>query len=189
MVRMTKRLHPLPLSCMLRRKLLAFLEHAPRTFNAQWRLYTQFSSPVEISKRPSHGGHGQNLSERFRRLEKMILAKHGLNQIIIQAPRVSQQPTPSPATTLRKPPTPTTFRGLVIPEIPKAPEPDGGCAHPLTTASVLRSRRVLHVRLRRLCTRLISRITGRLQGCRGLRPCISHVYGRTIGTMARGYTP
>ncbi|KAI9459185.1 oxidoreductase-like protein [Lactarius psammicola] len=78
--------------------------------------------------RSSRGGHGQNLSERFRRLEKMVLAKHNLNQTITHAtPRVSQQPTLSLPTTSRRQPTPATFRGLVIPEIPKAPEPDECC--------------------------------------------------------------
>jgi len=108
---------------MLRRKLL---DHAPRTFNAQRRLYTQLLPPLETSKRPSRGGHGQNLSERFRRLEKMVLVKHNLNQTITHAPRVSQQPIPSLPTTMPKP-TPTTFRGLVIPEIPKEPESDECC--------------------------------------------------------------
>jgi len=171
-------------------RLVAFLGHAPRTFNAQRRLYTQLSSPVEISKRSSRGSHGQNLSERFRRLEK-ILAKHNLNQTIIHAtPQISQQPTLSlPTTSQRRQPTPATLRGLVIPEISKAPEPDGGCAHPLVTASFLRYHRVLHVWLRRLRVRFISRITGRLQNCCGLCPCLSYVYGCTHGTMAREYTP
>lgn len=95
---------------MLRRKLL---QHA-RTFHTH---------PVETPKRPARG---QNLSERFRRLEKMVLAKHNLNQTITQSPQVSQLPTLSLPTTSRQS-TQTTFRGLVIPEIPKAPEPDGGC--------------------------------------------------------------
>ncbi len=174
---------------MLGRKLVAFLEHAQRTLNAQRRLYTQLSSPVEIPKRSSRGSHGQNLSERFRRLEKMVLATHNLNQTIIHAPpRVSQRPTLSLPTTSRRQPTPATFRGLVIPETPKSPEPDGGCAHPLTTTSSRRYR-VLHVRLRRLRARFISRIIGRLQKCRGLCSCFSYVYGCTHGTMAREYTP
>ncbi|KAH9171058.1 hypothetical protein EDB89DRAFT_1973949 [Lactarius sanguifluus] len=110
---------------MLGRKLLAFLGHVP---HAQRRLHTHLSSPVEVSKRSSRGGHGRNLSERFRRLEKMVLAKHNLNQtIIIHKPRVSQQPTLSLPTTLPRRPTPTTFRGIVIPEIPKPPEPDECC--------------------------------------------------------------
>ena len=184
---MTKQLYRHPLSCMLGRRLLAFLEHAPRTFNAQRRLYTQLFPPVETSKRSSRGGHGQNLSERFRRLEKMAVAKHNLDQTIRLAPRVSQQPTLSLPTTSRKS-TPMTFRGLVIPEIPKAPEPDGGYAHPVTTASFLRSYRVLHVWLRRLRVRLIPRITRHLQNCCSLGPCLSYVSGRTRGTMAREYT-
>ncbi|KAH8993630.1 oxidoreductase-like protein [Lactarius hatsudake] len=112
---------------MLGRKLLAFLGHVPRTFNAQRRLYTQLSSPVEVSKRSSRGGHGRNLSERFRQLEKMVLAKHNLSQTIMHKPRVSQQPTLSLSTTLPRRPTPMTFRGIVIPEIPRPPEPDECC--------------------------------------------------------------
>lgn len=153
---------------MLRRKLL---QHA-RTFHTH---------PVETPKRPARG---QNLSERFRRLEKMVLAKHNLNQTITQSPQVSQPPTLSLPTTSRQS-TQTTFRGLVIPEIPKAPEPDGGRAHPATTASFLRTYyRVLHVWLRRLRVRFIPGVTGRLQDCGRLYPCLSHVHGRTRGTMA-----
>ena len=173
---------------MLGRRLLAFPKHAPRTSNAQRRLYTQPLPPVETSKHPSRGGHGQNLSERFQRLEKMVVAKHNLDQTIRHAPRISQQPTLSLPTTLRKS-TPMTFRGLIIPEIPKAPESDGGYAHPVTTTSFLHSYRVLHVWLRRLRVRFIPRITRRLQNCCSLGPCLSYVYGRTRGTMARKYTP
>ena len=174
---------------MLGRKLLAFLQHAPRTFYTQRRLYTQLLSPVETSKRPSRGGHGQNLSERFRRLERMVLAKHNLNQTITHAPQVSQQPTLSLPTTSRQL-TPTTFRGLVIPEIPKAPEPEGGCTHPLLLPLLfLRSYRVLHVWLRRLRVRFIPRIAGCLQNRCSLCSRLSCVQGRTHGTVAREYTP
>ncbi|KAI9432989.1 oxidoreductase-like protein [Lactarius indigo] len=110
---------------MLGRKLLAFLEYATTyTFNARRRLYTQLASPVEFPKRSRHG---QNLSDRFRRLEKMVLARHNLNQTIIHTPRVSQQPTLSLPTAFPRRPTPTTFRGIIIPEIPKPPEPDECC--------------------------------------------------------------
>jgi hypothetical protein len=167
---------------MLRRKLL---QHAQRTFNAQRTLYTQPFPPVETPKRPTRG---QNLSERFRRLEKMVMAKHNLNQTITHAPQLSQRPTLSVPTTSWQS-TPTTFRGLVIPEIPKAPEPDGGRAHPATAASFLRAYRVLHVWLRRLRVRLIPRISGQLQNCGRLRPRLAYVHGRTRGAMAREYTP
>ncbi|KAN0136848.1 Oxidoreductase-like protein, N-terminal domain containing protein [Lactarius tabidus] len=105
---------------MLRCKLL---QHAQRTFNAQRTLHAQLFPPVENPKRPTRS---QNLSERFRRLEKMVLAKHNLNQTITHAPRVPQRPMLSLPTASRHS-TPTTFRGLVIPEIPKAPEPDECC--------------------------------------------------------------
>jgi hypothetical protein len=177
---MTKRLHPL--SFMLRCKLL---QHAQRTFNAQRTLHAQLFPPVENPKRPTRS---QNLSERFRRLEKMVLAKHNLNQTITHAPRVPQRPRLSLPTASRHS-TPTTFRGLVIPEIPKAPEPDGEGAHPATTASFLCAYRVLHVWLRRLRVRFIPRITGHLQNCGRLCPCLSYVHGRTRGTMAREYPP
>src|SRR6266404_5925244 len=114
------------LSCMLERNLVAFLEYVPDIFNVQRRLYTQISSPTVVSKCSSRRAHGRNLSERFRQLEKTVLAKHNLNQTV---PRDSQQPTSTHPTTLRQPPTPKTFRGLVIPDVPKAPESDGGCAH------------------------------------------------------------
>jgi len=65
---------------------------------------------------------GQNLSERFRRLESMLLAKHNLSPIILNTLRPL---TPILLSTPQQPATVTIFRGLVIPEVPKAPESEG----------------------------------------------------------------
>ncbi|KAI0264648.1 hypothetical protein BC834DRAFT_781961, partial [Gloeopeniophorella convolvens] len=74
-------------------------------------------------KRPAPGG--QNLSDRFRRLENMLLAKHSLTQTIAaDAPR-ARTPIPMPATLQKL--QPATFHGLVIPEEPKAPGSDDCC--------------------------------------------------------------
>ncbi|KAI0249753.1 hypothetical protein BJV78DRAFT_1224578 [Lactifluus subvellereus] len=100
----------------------SFLGHATHTTKGPRRYYTQHSSPIELHKYSSRGG--RNLSERFRRLEKMLLAKHNLSRAIIDAP---QPLTRTPPSTLRRPSTAKTFRGLVIPEVPKAPEPDECC--------------------------------------------------------------
>lgn len=85
------------------------------------RTYTQSSSPIEFQKRFSRGG--QNLSERFLRLEKTFWKKHDLGQTI---PDTSRPLAPIPPSTLQRPSNVKTFRGLVIPKVPKAPEPDGG---------------------------------------------------------------
>lgn len=100
----------------------SFLKHAAHTTNSLRRSYTQPSSPVKLQKHFRRGG--RNLSERFRRLEKTHLAKHNLSQTTTDAsqplaPVLPPTPTPQQRSTVE------TFRGFVIPEVPKAPEPDG----------------------------------------------------------------
>lgn len=107
----------------------SFLGHAAHTSKGPRRYYTQHPSPIELRKYPSRGG--RNLSERFRRLEKMLLAKHDLSRAIVDAP---QPLTQTPPSILRRPSTVQTFRGLVIPKVPKAPEPDGE-SHPSSRTS------------------------------------------------------
>jgi len=100
----------------------SLLKHAAYTTKSLWRYYTQPSSPVELQTHFRRGG--RNLSERFQRLEKTHLAKHNLSQTTTDAsqplaPVLPPTPTPQERSTVK------TFRGFVIPEVPKAPEPDG----------------------------------------------------------------
>jgi len=97
--------------------LLSFSKYTGYTIKVPQRTYTQSSSPIESQKRFSRGG--QNLSERFLRLEKK---KYDLGQNI---PDTSRPLTPIPPSTPQRPSDLKLFRGLVIPEVPKAPEPDG----------------------------------------------------------------
>jgi len=95
----------------------SFLGHVAYTSKGPQRYYTQH--PLELYSRG-----GRNLSERFRRLEKMLLAKHNPSRAIVNSP---QPLTQTPSSTLRRPSTANTFRGLVIPKVPQAPEPDECC--------------------------------------------------------------
>jgi hypothetical protein len=99
------------------------LKHAAYyTTKSLRRYYTQPSSPVELQNHFRRGG--RNLSERFRRLEKTHLAKHNLSQTTTDASR-PLTPVLPPTSTSQQRSTIKTFRGFVIPEVPKAPEPDG----------------------------------------------------------------
>jgi hypothetical protein len=107
---------------MIAHRPTSFLKHAAYIIKSSRRSYTQPSSPVELQSYFRRGG--RNLSERFRKLEKTLLGKHGLSQTTIDAsqtlaPITPTTPSPQQRSILK------TFRGLVIPEVPKAPEPDG----------------------------------------------------------------
>jgi hypothetical protein len=95
----------------------SFLKHAAHTIKAPQRSYTQPSSPIKHFRRG-----GRNLSERFQRIEKTFRTTHDLSQTTTDALRPL---TPVPPAPLPQGSTVTTFRGLVVPEVPKAPEPDG----------------------------------------------------------------
>jgi hypothetical protein len=97
----------------------SFLKYAAHTIKVPRRPFTQ-SSPVGYQKRFNRGG--QNLSERYLRLEETFRRKHDLGQTTTD---ISRHLTPIPPSTLQRPSNFKTFRGHVIPEVPKAPEPDG----------------------------------------------------------------
>ncbi|KAI0293954.1 hypothetical protein BC826DRAFT_910313 [Russula brevipes] len=100
------------------------LDHATRTIKAPRRSYTRPSSAIDFQFRVSRGG--QNLSERFRKLEKTLRARHDLSHTVTEASRRPLTPVPS-STSQQQRPSVATFRGFVIPEVPKAPEPDECC--------------------------------------------------------------
>jgi len=100
----------------------SFLKYTGYTIKVPQRTYTQSLSPIEYQKRFSRGG--QNLSERFVRLEKTFQKKHDLGQTILDT---SRPLTPIPPSTPQWPSNVKPFRGLVIPEVPKAPGPDECC--------------------------------------------------------------
>ena len=92
----------------------SFLKHAAYTIKVPRRSYTQPSSKKLFSR------GGRNLSERFQRLEKTFRTKHDLDRITASRPLTPLPPTAPPRLS-----TVTTFRGVVIPEVPRAPESDG----------------------------------------------------------------
>ena len=130
-----------------------FLKYIGYTIKVPQRTYTQFSSPIESQKRFSRGG--QNLAERYLRLEKTFRKKPDLDQTI---PDTSRPLTPIPPSTLQRPSNVKVFRGLVIPEVPKAPEPDGWSFTSWRLSSFSQPCRMLHVWLCRMRARFIPRI-------------------------------
>jgi hypothetical protein len=153
----------------------SFLKHAAYTIKFSRRSYTQPSSPIELQKQFSR--RGRNLSERFRRLEKRLSGKHNLTDA--SPPLAPALPhTPQKRSTVR------TFRGLVIPEVPKAPEPDG--VHPRHCVGPLfsHSHRMLYVWLCSMRARFIPRISRRLQFLRGGGPRLPCRYESTCGRVA-----
>jgi len=71
-------------------------------------------------KKPTRGG--QNLTDRHRRLERSLRGREARLKQIDDLSSASTVVQPPP--TVRRP-TLSTFRGFVIPEKPKPPEPDG----------------------------------------------------------------
>lgn len=119
------------------------------------RTYTQPPSPIESQKRFSRGG--QNLSERFLRLEKTFRKKHDLGQTI---PDTLRPLTPIPPSTPQRPYNVKIFRGLVIPEVPMPPEADGGSFRFQRPPSPFSQPcRMLHVWLCHMRARFIPRIS------------------------------
>jgi hypothetical protein len=143
--------------CMPGRRLTtipSFLKYTGYTINLPQRTYIRSSSPIESQKRFSRSG--QNLSERFLRLEETFRKKSDLGQTIPDTPRPL---TPIPPSTLQWPSNVKHFRGLVIPEVPKAPEPDGGSFTYWRPPSFSQPRRMLHVWLCHMRARFIPRIS------------------------------
>jgi hypothetical protein len=130
------------------------LKYTGYTIKVPQRTYTQYSSPIESQKRFSRGG--QNLSERFLKLEKTFQKKHDLGQTI---PDTSRPLTPIPPSIPQRPSYVKFFRGLVIPEVPKAPEPDGESFTSWRPPSFSQPCRMLHVWLCRMRARIIPRIS------------------------------
>lgn len=136
-------------------KIPSFLKYTRYTIKLPQRTYTQSSFPIQSQKRFSRSG--QNLSERYLRLEKTFRKKSDLGQT---TPETSRLLTPIPPSTLQRPSNVKHFRGLIIPEVPKPPEPDGGsftftCRRP---PSFSQPCRMLHVWLCRMRARFIPRI-------------------------------
>ena len=123
MTKLTPRHPHLRHPCMFGLRLKAitlFLKHPAYTIKPSRRFYTQPSSPVELQKCFSRGG--RNLSERFRKLEKALQGNHNLSHTTTDTSRPLEPalpPTPKQRSTGK------TFRGLIIPEVPGPPEPDG----------------------------------------------------------------
>ncbi|TFK49477.1 hypothetical protein OE88DRAFT_1633191 [Heliocybe sulcata] len=91
-------------------------------------LRTPTSVAIEQWKRPNRGG--QNLSDRYRRLERSLRGKAALSEFIEDLPgdtTVTSPPDREVHPVHRAPGTVKTFRGLVIPEEPKPPADDECC--------------------------------------------------------------
>ena len=96
------------------------------------RRLVHHDSPIERLKRPSRGG--QNLTDRYIRLEKSLRGKEAQIKRRDDA-EVNVEPVIQPATNN----TSKIFRGFIIPEKPKEPEADGA-RHFLLLIQALTSR-------------------------------------------------
>lgn len=97
---------------------LARLPFRPASCCRARLISNDISAEIARIKNPSRGG--QNLSSRHKRLENMVRGKEDQTRQINEFPgeRTVVKQTPYA-------PTVKTFRGLVIPDEPKPPEPDG----------------------------------------------------------------
>jgi hypothetical protein len=76
------------------------------------------TSAIDRLKNPTRGG--QNLSERYRQLERSLRGKEALSYAIDNLTT-----TPSPGTTRSRKRAVEMFQGLVVPVKPRPPEADG----------------------------------------------------------------
>ncbi|KDQ60398.1 hypothetical protein JAAARDRAFT_191782 [Jaapia argillacea MUCL 33604] len=87
-------------------------------------------SGIAIERRKHPGRGGQNLTERYHRLEKSLREKAALTQQIREIPvegTVVTSPTPSAPSVVLRGKQPKTFRGFVVPEEPRPPSDDECC--------------------------------------------------------------
>jgi hypothetical protein len=145
------------------------------------------ASSSRTAKRRTRGG--QNLSERYVRLESSLRQKGVLAQAISDTPGPSRPPDagelPAPAGT--KAPV-ETFHGLVVPEEPEEPGPEGAYITFLLGAHSEHFSRLLHVRLRDLRERPLRRCAECIQGvrCSSSRQSLCPGYSRVA--MASTYS-
>ena len=101
---------------------------ARRSITYDYRAISDGQKSTEHPRRPARGG--QNLSERYVRLEKSLRQKGARSSELEQ---IQQQPSPSQAATqtsgaLKPHQKPLQyFRGFQIPEEPRPPADDGAC--------------------------------------------------------------
>ncbi|KAF8879710.1 hypothetical protein BD779DRAFT_1446767 [Infundibulicybe gibba] len=76
-------------------------------------------------KHPVRGG--QNLTQRYQTLERMLRGKRALLEDMTQQAQDQTVVSSSSTTTGPKPPPTITFHGLVIPKEPRAPDSDECC--------------------------------------------------------------
>lgn len=94
---------------------------------------------VKRIKLPSRGG--QNLSDRYVRLEKSLRGKEARMKHIDESPvyPTATKDKESLVPLVRRGPVLRTFKGLVIPERPKPPEEDGTFVFPINLSYLLYS--------------------------------------------------
>lgn len=147
-----------PFSCMLPSRLLRPIT---RGITARY-ISNETSASIARLKRPNRGG--QNLTERHKRLEKSLRGKESRLSKINDLPASS---SPGAISTAKSKLSQRLFRGFVVPEVPKPPEPDG--ARIFMSQFLIRNsdyscyERMLYVRLRDMRPRPLPRITRHIQ--------------------------
>lgn len=113
------------ISSLQRTRILGSTASRLRHTHASTSSIASSSTPLDHRKRAFRGG--QNLSDRYKRLEKSLRGKIGRTDDITRDISSTDDvdltsPTPVQAAAVGE-----TFRGLVIPKEPKPPESDGTC--------------------------------------------------------------
>lgn len=130
------------------------------------RISARYISNESIARLKRSNHESQNLSERYKRLEQSLRGNES------RLSEIDDRSTSSYSVTISKSkskPSQRVYHGLIVPEAPKPPEPDGmHCFSVHVTNSCwqltdfLCRDRMLHVRLCYMCSRPLSRITRRV---------------------------
>lgn len=101
--------------------------------------------PLKPSRRPARGG--QNLSERYKRLENAVRGREALTRSLEDLSNEAVQGRTIPTVSSIAIPI---FHGFQVPQKPKPPADDGMLFHSVSKISLTETLRMLHVRLCRL---------------------------------------
>lgn len=134
---------------LLRASLSSSFRYPPRCLLPKYVRYVEHNSShqsqklplsrldIEQLKRPSRGG--QNLSDRYLRLERSLRGKQALSNIIHDSEILDEShPGAGSSGSHDSANTSETFRGFTIPREPKPPESDGASIEFLLCLSVRR---------------------------------------------------
>lgn len=155
-----KRYH---VSMLLIRRARSFLRRGHRSMTISHNAIPTSQKPLKPPRKPARSG--QNLSERYKRLENAVRGREALTrslEVLSKATPAQGRPVLTASSTVIP-----TFHGFQVPQEPKPPTDDGILLFFVLSSSknVTRLVRMLHVRLCYLRIRPLRRISCSLPGC------------------------